>query len=87
MTQFRLSRQQPGQTLTKFHVLDSANSIVGIITVPNAQVFDLEKHWLGAPAPARVAAGNKQGAAIDAMVTAAKRHGAPTRAAILRGCR
>ena len=85
MKQFRLSRQTPTQTLTKFHVLDNANSVVGIITVANEQASDLEKHWLGgAPAPARAAA-SKQNPMVSAMVAAAKKHPL-NRQAVLRGC-
>ncbi len=35
--------------LTKFHVLDSAGSIVGSINVQNSEAADLERHWLATP--------------------------------------
>lgn len=92
MKQFRLSKQPqpPGAVLTKFHVLDSANSAIGIITVPNEDAADLERHWLGAPQAKAHAALSPSGRAnpmISAMVAAHKRQGPPPREAILRGCR
>jgi hypothetical protein len=36
-----------GISLTKFHVLDEENNIVGSINVPNEQVNDLLRHWQG----------------------------------------
>ena len=39
---FTLSRQTPSATITKFHVRDSAGSIVGSINVPNEAARDLE---------------------------------------------
>ena len=47
MKQFQLSKQSPGASLTKFHVLDSAGSIIGSINVQNEDADDLAKHWLG----------------------------------------
>lgn len=78
MTQFQLSKQPRGQTTTRFHVLADDDSICGIITVPNEATDDLERHWLSAPAP-RATAG-KENSAVAAMVAAAKRQGAPSRA-------
>ena len=85
MTQFKLSRQPPGATLSKFHVLDSAGSIIGSINVQNEEADDLQKHWVAsAPAP-RAATTGKQSPMINAMVRAAKKHPL-NRAAVLRGC-
>ena len=84
MKQFQLFRQPRGQTTTRFHVLASDNSICGIITVPNEQVDDLERHWVAsAPAPARAAAG-KQNPAVAAMLAAAPRNKL-SKQAVLRG--
>jgi hypothetical protein len=78
--------------LTKFHVLDSANSIIGSINVPNEAADDLQKHWVGgAPQPKASAAlatsarGKEQNPMVAAMVRAARRHPL-NRAAVLRGC-
>jgi hypothetical protein len=85
MKQFQLSRQPQGQTLTKFHVLDSANSIIGIITVPNEAADDLQKHWLGGAPQPRAAAAGKQNRMVTAMVEASGRNRLG-KAAVLRGC-
>jgi anthranilate phosphoribosyltransferase len=94
MKQFRLSRQSPGATITKFHVYDSAGDIIGSINVANEDAADLQKHWLGsatqpkataAAALATSARGEQQNPMVAAMVRAAKKHPL-NRAAILRGC-
>jgi hypothetical protein len=85
---FKLERQPRGQTSTRFHVLDGANSTIGIITVPNEAAADLEKHWKGVPpSSAKNAAAAKQDPMIATMVAAVRKRGARVnRAAILRGC-
>ena len=89
MKQFRLSRQPNprGSVLTKFHVLDSADSIVGSINVPNEAAADVERHWLGgATQPQAAAATSARGnPMVSAMLAAAKKHPL-NRAAVLRGC-
>jgi hypothetical protein len=45
MKTFKLEKQPPGRTQTKFFVYDSADSIVGVITVPNEAAADLLAHW------------------------------------------
>ena len=81
---FRLEKQTPGKTQTRFHVVDSANAIVGIITVANEATADLEKHWKGAPpqpSPKQNAA--KARKQILAMIKAGRK---PSKEAALRGC-
>jgi hypothetical protein len=68
MKQFKLSRQTPGATLTKFHVLDSAGSIIGSINVQNEAADDLARHWLQPQAAA--AAVNAGGQQRNPMVNA-----------------
>lgn len=46
---FKLERQPPGRTLTKFFVYDADDSIVGTINVSNEAADDLLKHWRAAP--------------------------------------
>lgn len=80
---FRLERQPPGKTQTRFHVVDSADAIVGIITVANEAVSDLQKHWKDVSpqsSPRNAATASKQ---VSAMVKAAR---TPSREAVLRGC-
>jgi hypothetical protein len=48
---FKLLKKSTGATLTKFHVVDSAGSIVGSINVANEQAPDLQKHWRQPGAP------------------------------------
>ena len=52
---FTLTKKTSNRAQTTFHVLDSQNSIVGSINVPNEQAEDMLKHWSGptgaAPAP------------------------------------
>lgn len=87
---FRLERQSPGKTSTRFHVVDDNNAICGIITVPNEAVGDLENHWKSAPASSspkkNAASARKQNPAVAAMVKASKERGPISRQAILRGC-
>ena len=85
MKQFQLSRQPRGQTTTRFHVIASDNSVCGIITVPNEEVDDLERHWVASsPAPAARTAAGKQNLMVKAMTEAARRHPL-NQQAILRG--
>jgi hypothetical protein len=44
---FRLTKKSAGKSLTKFHVLDERDSIVGSINVPNAEANDLLRCWSG----------------------------------------
>ena len=44
---FRLTKKSSNKVLTKFHVLDSSDSICGSINVPNDQVSDLLRCWNG----------------------------------------
>ena len=89
MKKFELSRQPQlrGDTLTRFHVLDSAGSTVGIISVPTSQADDLQRHWLGgatqSPAAAATratqppaAAAKPAGSALAEALTATRRPGA-----------
>jgi hypothetical protein len=90
MKQFKLSRQRPGESMTRFHVIALAdNSTCGIITVANEQADDLERHWLGAPPQAKaqdaLTPGDKANPMVAAMVRAARKHPF-NRAAVLRGC-
>ena len=82
---FKLLKKSTGPTLTKFHVVDSTNAIVGSINVANEQASDLQKHWRGA-APA--AGATKQSSAAAALAAAFKRNRGPatSKEAILRGC-
>ena len=84
MKQFELSRQpqRHGDTLTRFHVLDSARSTVGIVSVPTSQADDLQRHWLGggatqpqAAAACLPASGKTKGNALAAALEANKRPG------------
>ena len=86
MKQFELSRQpqRHGDTLTRFHVLDSARSTVGIVSVPTSQADDLQRHWLGdggatqpqaSAAPGLPASGKTKGNALAAALEANKRPG------------
>ena len=91
MKQFQLSKQPRGQTTTRFHVLASDDSICGIITVPNEQTADLERHWLGAGPQAKAQAtltpAGKQenpNPMVSAMLRVARKHPL-TPEAILRG--
>jgi hypothetical protein len=70
MKQFKLFRQPqpPGATLTKFHVLNAENDIVGSINVANEDAADLAKHWLGSATQPKASA-----AAAVATSPAAKR--------------
>ena len=89
MTTFRLEKQSPGETLTRFHVLDNADAIVGIITVANEAVSDLQKHWKGArpSSPKNAANADKQDRQVSVMVVAVRKQGPRVnKAAILRGC-
>ena len=82
---FKLERKSTGATLTKYHVVDSNNTIVGSINVANEQSGDLEKCWRGA-APAAATTAAKQARAITALAAALKRGPKLDRQAILRGC-
>lgn len=83
--QFNLERKAVGATLTKYHVVDGNNTIVGSINVGNEHAGDLEKHWR-ASTPAAAAAGGKQTTAIRAMVAAFRKGPKLDQQAILRGC-
>jgi hypothetical protein len=91
MKQFRLSKQTPGETITKFFVYDSAGDTVGIISVPNEDAADLAKHWLGSANQPKVAAaaatpvGGKRNPMIDAIVRNAPKNRL-SKQAILRSC-
>jgi hypothetical protein len=54
MKQFKLSRQPPGPTLTRFFVYDG-DDIIGSVNVANEDATALEKHWIGATQPKAVA--------------------------------
>jgi hypothetical protein len=90
MKQFKLSRQTPGATLTKFFIYDG-NDIIGSVNVANEDAADLEKHWLGgaqpkAPAALATPAGGKpQNPAVSAMLAVARKNRL-SKTAILRGC-
>ena len=85
---FRLEKQTPGKTATRFHVLDSAGSIRGIVTVANESVSDLQKHWkdVAPSSPKNAASARKQNPAVAAMVKASQERGPISKQAILRGC-
>ena len=85
---FRLEKQSPGKTLTKFFVYDATDSIVGTINVANEAVGDLEKHWRETPAsPKNAANAAKQDRSISTMVAAVRKRGPRVnKAAIFRGC-
>ena len=83
MKQFTLSRQPTGETTTRFHVLDAANSVIGIITAPNEDADALEKHWI-APAPRAATVGKQQNPMVAAMMAVAGRN-TFSKAAVLRG--
>ena len=79
---FQLVKQSAGKTQTRFHVVDSAGSICGIINVASEAASDLEKHWLSAPAqssPKKANAG-KQDRSVAAMVAASR---PPSKEAVL----
>ena len=44
---FRLQQKSANQAITKFHVLDQEENIVGSINVRNAEVRDLLRCWSG----------------------------------------
>jgi hypothetical protein len=81
---FTLSRkpQRRGDTLTTFHVLNSAGDIIGAVNVPTEQADDLERHWRGVATPPQASAPTKQGSALAAAMEANKRPGSlpPARA-------
>jgi hypothetical protein len=74
---FRLSQKSANQVITKVHVLNEKDDVIGSINVPPAQAGDLLAHWAGPadrgePQPAA----KLKPAAIGRM----------SRQAILRGC-
>ena len=88
---FRLSKQPPGKTLTRFHILDADGGLVGSANIPNDEVADFERCWNG---PANRAAKknpvNSQShskAAMAAAILAKAPKVSPTaaRQALLRG--
>jgi hypothetical protein len=83
--QFRLEKQTTGPNVTRFHVLNTAGEACGIITVPNNQAADLQKHWHVAPAPA--AKQPDRAAALAKAIMAAKQPmtASKLKAAVLRG--
>ena len=87
MKQFQLLRKDNDDVLTRFHVLNSSGDIVGIVTVQNEEVSDLEQHWLGGatqpPAaaatratPPPAAAATRAGSALAEALKAVRRPGA-----------
>jgi hypothetical protein len=90
MTTFRLQKS-PGSNaaITKFDVIDAADSIVGRISVPREEAADLEKHWLGRTTQPRAATapvrGKPQNPAVSAMLAVARKNRL-SKTAILRGC-
>ena len=68
---FKLLKKATGPVLTKFHVTDSAGSIVGSINVANEQAADLQKQWREPGAPA--AAASPHARAVNAISAALKR--------------
>jgi hypothetical protein len=68
--------------LTKFHVTDSTNAIVGVINVANEQASDLQKCWRDSTP----AAAPKQSAAVAALSAALRRGPRLSKAGVLRGC-
>ena len=76
---FRLTKKSAGKSLTKFHVLDQQDSIVGSINVPNAEVSDLLRCWSGP---------EEQKTSLSAQPGFRKRLPAVrmSQAGILRGC-
>ena len=86
---FRLEKQSPGKTSTRFFVYDDTNAICGTINVANAAADDLQKHWKGVPPPSSLKTANaaKQDPMIATMVRAVRKRGARVnKAAILRSC-
>jgi hypothetical protein len=75
---FRLSKQTPGETITKFFVYNSSGDTIGIISVPNEEADDLERHWLGGGAtqPQASAVTKKGTGLLAAALEANKRPGA-----------
>ena len=69
---FRLERKSVGATLTKFHVVDSAGTIVGSINVANEQASDLRKCWRDS-VPAVATTADKHTRAVNALAAALKR--------------
>ena len=89
---FKLVQRSTNKSLTKFHVLNSADEIIGSINVPPEQVADLLRHWAGPVdgpkqqhAPLRTGEGQGTSAMARAMM-ARKPRPAISQAAILRGC-
>ena len=76
MKQFRLSRQTPGATLTKFHIYDGAGDIVGSINVANEEADDLQRHWLGGATQPKAAAITKKGGVLAEALAAKRQPGA-----------
>ena len=84
---FRLEKQPPGKTLTKFFVKgDSAT--VGVISISNNEVQNFLTHWQEVPqsSPATTAVVGKPDRAVGAMVAAARKKGPASKTSILRGC-
>jgi hypothetical protein len=76
---FTLSRkpQRRGDTLTTFHVLNSAGDIIGAVNVPTEQADDLERHWRGVATPPQASAPTtKKSALAEAFKEATRRPGA-----------
>jgi hypothetical protein len=90
MTTFRLQKS-PGSNaaITKFDVIDAADSIVGRISVPREEAADLEKHWLGGTTQPRGCDGARPRQTakpcVSAMLAVARKNRL-SKTAILRGC-
>lgn len=82
---FRLQQKSANQAITKFHVLDQQENIVGSINVRNAEVPDLLRCWSGPEGPSQPQKQNlsaQQEPGLRMKLPAVRM----SQAGILRGC-
>ena len=86
--QFQLTKKSADRMLTKFHVVDGNDNIVGSINVRNEDANDLVKCWQGSVVGDSPQRQPKQSAtSVLAAAFLKSRNRSPfSKAAILRGC-
>ena len=80
---FILKQISSNRLLTKFHVLDSTNSVIGSVNVPSRQAADFLQHWAGPTGMPKQSVDHQQ---QEQLVRPKKMSAAIRKAMVLRGC-
>ena len=86
MTRFNLTQVSTNRLTTKFHVVDSTNSVIGSVNVPTRKAADFLQHWAGPTDMPKQSAGQQQEQVASKLLRPKKMSAAIRKAMVLRGC-